>query len=58
MILAAGYLLWMFQRLFSGEVSDFLKGLGHHLTDIRPIEVADARAAGHARRRASGSSRA
>jgi NADH-quinone oxidoreductase subunit M len=39
MILAAGYLLWMFQRLFSGEVTDFLKGLGHHLTDIRPIEV-------------------
>jgi NADH-quinone oxidoreductase subunit M len=39
MILAAGYLLWMFQRLFSGEVTDFLKGLGHHLTDIRPIEA-------------------
>ena len=39
MILAAGYLLWMFQRLFSGEVTEFLKGLGHHLTDIRPIEV-------------------
>jgi NADH-quinone oxidoreductase subunit M len=39
MILAAGYLLWMFQRLFSGEVSEFLRGIGHHLTDIRPIEV-------------------
>jgi NADH-quinone oxidoreductase subunit M len=39
MILAAGYLLWMFQRLFSGEVTDFLKGIGHHLTDIRPIEA-------------------
>ena len=39
MIIAAGYLLWMFQRLFSGEVTEFLKGIGHHLTDIRPIEV-------------------
>jgi NADH-quinone oxidoreductase subunit M len=39
MILAAGYLLWMFQRVAFGEVSDFLKGLGHHLTDMRPVEV-------------------
>jgi NADH-quinone oxidoreductase subunit M len=39
MILAAGYLLWMFQRLFTGEVTEFLKGVGHHLTDIRPIEM-------------------
>jgi NADH-quinone oxidoreductase subunit M len=39
MILAAGYLLWMFQRLFTGEVSDFLTGLGGHLTDIRPVEL-------------------
>jgi NADH-quinone oxidoreductase subunit M len=39
MILAAAYLLWMFQRLFTGEVSDFLRGLGHHLTDLRPIEI-------------------
>ncbi len=39
MILAAGYLLWMFQRVAFGEVSDFLKGLGHHLTDMRPIEA-------------------
>jgi NADH-quinone oxidoreductase subunit M len=39
MILAAGYLLWMFQRVAFGEVSDFLKGLGHHLTDMRPAEV-------------------
>ena len=22
-----------------GEVSDFLKGLGHHLTDMTPVEV-------------------
>src|SRR5690348_3149527 len=39
MIFAAGYLLWMFQRLAFGELSDFLKGLGHHLTDMRPIEA-------------------
>ena len=28
MILAAGYLLWMFQRVVFGEPSEFLKGLG------------------------------
>src|SRR5262245_27961448 len=39
MILAAAYLLWMYQRLFFGEVSDFLKGVGHHLTDVTPVEV-------------------
>ncbi len=39
MILAAGYKIWMFQRIFTGEVSDFLAGLGHHLTDIRPTEL-------------------
>ncbi|MBA2381559.1 MAG: NADH-quinone oxidoreductase subunit M [Chloroflexi bacterium] len=39
MILAAGYLLWMFQRIAFGEVSDFLKGLGHHLTDMSPTEI-------------------
>jgi NADH-quinone oxidoreductase subunit M len=39
MILAAGYLLWMFQRVAFGEVSDFLKGLGSHLTDMRPVEA-------------------
>ena len=39
MILAAGYLLWMFQRLFTGELSEFLTGLGGHLTDIRPVEL-------------------
>jgi NADH-quinone oxidoreductase subunit M len=39
MILAAAYLLWMYQRLFFGEVSDFLKGLGHHLADLSIIEV-------------------
>ncbi len=39
MILAATYLLWMFQRLAFGDVSDFLRGLGHHLTDMSPVEV-------------------
>ena len=39
MVLAAAYLLWMYQRLFFGEVSDFLKGLGGHLADLSIIEV-------------------
>jgi NADH-quinone oxidoreductase subunit M len=39
MIFAAGYLLWMFQRVAFGELSDFLKGLGSHLTDLRPVEA-------------------
>ena len=39
MILAAGYLLWMFQRVAFGELSDFLKGLGGHLIDMRPVEA-------------------
>ena len=39
MILAAGYLLYMYGRVIFGEVSDFLAGLGSHLTDMTPIEV-------------------
>ena len=39
MILAAGYLLWMFQRVVFGELSEFLGGLGSHLTDMRPVEA-------------------
>jgi NADH-quinone oxidoreductase subunit M len=39
MVLAAAYLLWMYQRLFFGEVSDFLKGLGGHLGDLTVIEI-------------------
>jgi len=39
MIAAAAYLLWMFQRVFFGEVSEFLKGIGHHLEDLRPVET-------------------
>jgi NADH-quinone oxidoreductase subunit M len=39
MILVAGYLLWMFQRVVFGELSDFLRGLGRGLTDMAPVEV-------------------
>jgi NADH-quinone oxidoreductase subunit M len=39
MILAAAYLLWMYQRVVFGELSDFLRGLGHHLTDMTPTDV-------------------
>jgi len=39
MILAAGYLLYMFGRIVFGEVSDFLANLGHHLTDMQPVEI-------------------
>jgi NADH-quinone oxidoreductase subunit M len=39
MILAAAYLLWMYQRVAFGELSDFLRGLGHHLTDMTPVEI-------------------
>jgi NADH-quinone oxidoreductase subunit M len=40
MVLAATYLLWMFQRVAFGAESDFLKGLGDHLTDMSGIELA------------------
>jgi NADH-quinone oxidoreductase subunit M len=39
MILAAAYLLYVYQRIVFGEVSEFLSGLGHHLTDIAPVEI-------------------
>jgi NADH-quinone oxidoreductase subunit M len=39
MILAAGYLLYMYGRVVFGEVSDFLTGLGDHLTDMSPVEI-------------------
>ncbi|MEO6350764.1 MAG: NADH-quinone oxidoreductase subunit M [Candidatus Limnocylindrales bacterium] len=39
MMLGAAYLLWMYQRVVFGDLSDFLKGLGHHLTDMTRIEV-------------------
>ena len=40
MVLAATYLLWMFQRVAYGTLSDFLKGLGGHLTDMTRTELA------------------
>ena len=39
MVLAAGYLLYMYGRIVFGEVSDFLEGLGDHLTDMTPVEI-------------------
>ena len=39
MILAAAYLLWMFQRVVLGEPSPFLLGLKHHLTDMNATEI-------------------
>jgi NADH-quinone oxidoreductase subunit M len=38
-ILAAAYLMWMYQRVVFGELSDFLRGLGHHLFDVTPQEL-------------------
>ncbi len=39
MVLAATYLLWMFQRVAFGPLSDFLRGLGDHLTDMTRVEL-------------------
>jgi NADH-quinone oxidoreductase subunit M len=39
MVLAATYLLWMFQRVALGTMSDFLRGLGDHLTDLTRVEA-------------------
>ena len=39
MTLGAAYLLWLYQRMFTGELSDFFRGLGDHLTDLSPVEV-------------------
>jgi NADH-quinone oxidoreductase subunit M len=39
MILGAAYLLWMFQRVVTGEPSDFIRSLGRHLTDMTPVEI-------------------
>jgi NADH-quinone oxidoreductase subunit M len=39
-IFAAVYLLYMVQNIIMGDVTDFLKGLGDKLTDVKPIEVA------------------
>ena len=40
MVLGAAYLLFMTQRVLFGGLSDFLRGLGHHLVDMRPLEIA------------------
>jgi len=40
MVLVATYLLWMFQRVAFGPVSDFLAGLGDHVTDMSRVEFA------------------
>ena len=39
MVLAAAYLLWMYQRMFFGEVSEFLAGLRGHLPDLTATEI-------------------
>jgi len=39
MVLGAVYLLWMYQRIAFGEVSEFLKSIGAHLTDVTPLEL-------------------
>jgi NADH-quinone oxidoreductase subunit M len=39
MVLAAAYLLWMYQRVAMGEPSQFLVDLRDHLSDISPVEV-------------------
>ncbi|HEV8516480.1 MAG TPA: NADH-quinone oxidoreductase subunit M [Candidatus Limnocylindrales bacterium] len=38
-ILAAAYLLWMYQRVVFGDLSAFLRGLGGHLHDMTPSEI-------------------
>jgi NADH-quinone oxidoreductase subunit M len=39
MVFGAVYLLWMFQRVAFGPMSEFLKNVGHHLSDLTAIEV-------------------
>ena len=39
MVFGAVYLLWMFQRVAFGPMSDFLRNLGHHLSDLTAVEV-------------------
>ncbi|MGZ3586546.1 MAG: complex I subunit 4 family protein [Candidatus Limnocylindrales bacterium] len=39
MTIGAAYLLWLYQRMFTGDVSEFLRGLGSHLTDVTPTEI-------------------
>jgi NADH-quinone oxidoreductase subunit M len=39
MIFAAGYLLWMFQRMFFGDLSEFFRHHLRDLVDLRPTEI-------------------
>jgi NADH-quinone oxidoreductase subunit M len=39
MMLGAAYLLFMYQRVIFGDLSEFLKGIGHHLTDMNRTEI-------------------
>ena len=39
MILGAAYLLWMFQRVVTGEPSELIRSLGNHVTDLTPVEI-------------------
>jgi NADH-quinone oxidoreductase subunit M len=39
MMLAAAYLLWMYQRVVFGDLSEFLRGLRGHLHDMTPQEI-------------------
>jgi NADH-quinone oxidoreductase subunit M len=39
MIFAAGYLLWMFQRMFFGDLSEFFE---HHLADLKDLRPVEA----------------
>ncbi len=39
MMLGAAYLLYMYQRVIFGDLSDFLRGLGDHLTDMTRVEI-------------------
>jgi NADH-quinone oxidoreductase subunit M len=38
-VFAAVYLLFMLQNVVFGDLSDFLRGLGHRLTDVDRVEV-------------------
>jgi NADH-quinone oxidoreductase subunit M len=39
MIFAAGYMLWMFQRMFFGDLSEFFQHHIRDLVDLKPVEV-------------------
>jgi NADH-quinone oxidoreductase subunit M len=39
MIFGAAYLLWMFQRMFFGELSEFFQHHLRDLVDLRPTEI-------------------